>query len=293
MALSRNTVKRYLERAAPVRVESGARGRPVFEKVRGRLQELLEASPQWTGGKQRLTATRLHSVLVSEGLTVGITTVKEAVVEWKRRRREVFVPLIYLAGDLAEVDFFEVLIDLRGEREKAWVFVMRLMHSGRDFAWLYLRKPLRNGMVAGGGSAMHGADTSTERQPTMINEYIRYRIDSARAADFSRRTRQPHSSCAHRSTAAATSPTLYRSAQALHPSHPMDAAGQRAQRMAQLVTHVLRPVNGRYMRRSDDSLAAASQLDRVRGRVPLGRCWCDVQDQQRSGIEDNHVLDAL
>jgi transposase len=140
MELSRNTVRRYLERSAPVRIESGARARPVFEKVRGRLQELLAESPQWTGGKQRLTATRLHTMLASEGLTVGITTVKEAVVEWKRRRREVFVPLIYPAGDLAEVDFFEVLIDLSGKREKAWMFVMRLMHSGRDFAWLYLRQ---------------------------------------------------------------------------------------------------------------------------------------------------------
>jgi transposase len=62
------------------------------------------------------------------------------VVEWKRRRREVFVPLVYPAGDLAEVDFFEVLLDLGGERQKAWMFVMRLMHSGRDFACLYVRQ---------------------------------------------------------------------------------------------------------------------------------------------------------
>jgi hypothetical protein len=67
-------------------------------------------------------------------------TVKDAVAEWKRRRREVFVPLIYPAGDLAEVDFFEVLVDLAGTRIKAWMFVMRLMHSSRDFACLYLRQ---------------------------------------------------------------------------------------------------------------------------------------------------------
>ena len=63
-------------------------------------------------GKQRLTATRLHEMLVAEGLTVGVTTVKAMVVEWKRRRREVFVPLVYHPGDLAEVDFFEVLVDV-------------------------------------------------------------------------------------------------------------------------------------------------------------------------------------
>jgi transposase len=52
----------------------------------------------------------------------------------------VFVPLTYRAGDLAEVDFFEVLVDVNGTRRKAWLFPMRLMHSGRDFAWIYERQ---------------------------------------------------------------------------------------------------------------------------------------------------------
>jgi Integrase core domain/Mu transposase, C-terminal domain len=66
--------------------------------------------------------------------------VKEAVAERKRQRREVFVPLTYRPGDLAEVDFFEVLVDLDGTRRKAWLFLMRLMYSGRDFAWIYERQ---------------------------------------------------------------------------------------------------------------------------------------------------------
>src|SRR4029079_12054383 len=37
-------------------------------------------------------------------------------------------------------DFFEVLIDLAGTRRKAWLFLMRLMYSGRDFAWIYDRQ---------------------------------------------------------------------------------------------------------------------------------------------------------
>jgi hypothetical protein len=36
-----------------------------------------------------------------------------------RQRREVFVPLTYRPGDLAEVDFFEVLVDVGGTRRKA------------------------------------------------------------------------------------------------------------------------------------------------------------------------------
>jgi transposase len=112
----------------------------VWEVVGKRVETLLAESKQWTGGKQQLTATRLHGLLVAEGLAVGVTVVKAAVAEWKRARREVFVPLTYRPGDLAEVDFFEVLVDVNGTRRKAWLFLMRLMYSGRDFAWIYERQ---------------------------------------------------------------------------------------------------------------------------------------------------------
>jgi hypothetical protein len=72
--------------AAPVRVEHAPRGRPVWEKVGARIEALLSESPRWTGGKQRLTATRLHQMLVGEGLEVGVTTVKAHGLEkpWGR-----------------------------------------------------------------------------------------------------------------------------------------------------------------------------------------------------------------
>ena len=40
----------------------------------------------------------------------------------------------------AQVDFFEVSVELAGERRRAWLFLMRLMHSGRDFVRLYERQ---------------------------------------------------------------------------------------------------------------------------------------------------------
>jgi transposase len=140
LGLSRLTVKKYLQEAAPVRREARPRARPVWETVRARMEGLLRESAGWTGGKQQLTATRLHELLVAEGHRVGVTLVKAAVAEWRRQRREVFVPLTYRPGDLAEVDFFEVLVDLDGVRRKAWLFLMRLMYSGRDFAWIYERQ---------------------------------------------------------------------------------------------------------------------------------------------------------
>ena len=141
LGLARVTVRKYVDQAAPVRkLEAGPRPRPVWDVVAGRVEALLAESVRWTGGKQRLTATRLHELLLTEGHRVGVTLVKEAVAEWKRQRREVFVPLTYRPGDLAEVDFFEVLVDVDGTRRKAWLFLMRLMYSGRDFAWIYERQ---------------------------------------------------------------------------------------------------------------------------------------------------------
>ena len=110
------------------------------ERVAARALELLRESARWTAGKQRLTAARLHQLLLQEGLVVGYSVVKQLVREWRRERQEVFVPLVYRPGDLAEVDFFEVLVDIAGERRKAHMFLLRLMHSGRDFAWLYPRQ---------------------------------------------------------------------------------------------------------------------------------------------------------
>src|SRR3989440_121920 len=140
LGIARVTVRKYLEHTAPGRTETTARPRPVWDAVAARVQGVLADSVRWTAGKQRLTATRLHALQVAEGARVGVTVVKEAVAEWKRQRREVFVPLTYRPGDLAEVDFFEVFVDVDGTRRKAWLFLMRLMYSGRDFAWIYERQ---------------------------------------------------------------------------------------------------------------------------------------------------------
>jgi transposase len=137
LGIARNTVKRYLDDETPIgQRRSTTRSRPVRDAVAGRVAALLADSANWTAGKQRLTATRLHAMLRAEGLGVGATLVKELVHEWRRERQEVFVPLTYRPGELAEVDFFEVVAEVGGERRKSYLFVMRLMFSG----WLYDRQ---------------------------------------------------------------------------------------------------------------------------------------------------------
>ena len=73
------TVGKYMAQAAPVRkAEARPRPRPVWDKVGARVQALLTESAQWTGGKQRLTATRLHALLMAEGHAVGVTPLEPA-----------------------------------------------------------------------------------------------------------------------------------------------------------------------------------------------------------------------
>ena len=84
MGLSRNTVKKYLRAEAPAR--RAARPRPVLDRVRARLEELLRGA---TAGPP--SATRLHRQLTAEGHAVGPTLVRGFL----RQRRPPRVP----AGD--------------------------------------------------------------------------------------------------------------------------------------------------------------------------------------------------
>jgi len=139
MGLSRNTVSKYLKVPEPKRIVSQPKPSPVMEMVAPRIEELLEEWRGRTTPKQRITGTRIHHQLVEEGYEVGITTVRDYLRERKRKRAEVFVPLVHRPGEEAQVDFFEVSVEEDGEIRKAWKFVMRLMYSGRDFVRLYER----------------------------------------------------------------------------------------------------------------------------------------------------------
>lgn len=139
LRISRNTVKKYLEESEPRRREASSRPHPVRGQVESRAAELL-SDPRLTGGKQRWTAPRLREVLDDEGLHASERTIRRCMSEWRRRRAEVFVPLTYVPGDLAEVDFFEVLVGPPESRRKAVMFLMREMSGSVDFACLYDRQ---------------------------------------------------------------------------------------------------------------------------------------------------------
>ena len=111
----------------------------MLEEVRGRIDEILQEWSTRTTDKQRITGTLVHAQLLREGYQVGSTTVRAYLAEQRRQRQEVYVPLVWRPAEAAQVDFFEVTVEVGGERQKAWLFVLHLMYSGRDSAWLYER----------------------------------------------------------------------------------------------------------------------------------------------------------
>jgi transposase len=139
LGVSRNTVAKYVEVAEPVRAPYPARRKPVADLVRPRLDALMDEWQARTTAKQRITSERLLRQLREEGFHVGRTTVSDYLRERRRLAAEVYVPLLYRPGEVAQVDFFEVEVEEAGSRRRVWKFLMRLMWSGYDFAWLYDR----------------------------------------------------------------------------------------------------------------------------------------------------------
>lgn len=138
LGLSRNTIRRYVRaNAVPVpKPASPPRAAPTRELVSEAAAAIWAARRTFTAGKQKLTATRLWELLRENGHEVSARTVRRLVASFRSAEREVTVPLTYQPGELAQVDFFEVWVELAGVRQKAWLFLMRLMHSGRDFTML-------------------------------------------------------------------------------------------------------------------------------------------------------------
>lgn len=160
--ISRNTVHRYLrddvvagtrakgdappspDRPEQVEAEDTATADPGREtppspsrreQVASKILELLNKH-KWTP-KQRPTSRRVAELLHAQGTVASSRTIRRILSEEKRKKQEVFVPLIYMPGDLAEVDFFEVQVTIAGNTIKAFLFVLRSMASGRDFARIY------------------------------------------------------------------------------------------------------------------------------------------------------------
>lgn len=142
LELSRNAVKRYLRGATPgeYRMEK-PRQRLVRESIDERVRELLKAEQdKSTPRKQRLSATRIHRILVAEGKEASERTVREAVAATRLELRDplqhAFLPLQYDPGEDGQVDFMEAKVDdVHEGRRTANVLIVRLCCSRRRYRY--------------------------------------------------------------------------------------------------------------------------------------------------------------
>lgn len=120
------------------------RGRPKTALVHSFIDRILEddcSAPR----KQRHTAHRIHQRILEElpQVTIAERTVRQYVQLRKQQmgwdEREVAVPQEYHWGGEAQVDWYEAVAQIGGERQKVQVFTMRSMASGAAFHRAYPR----------------------------------------------------------------------------------------------------------------------------------------------------------
>lgn len=142
LGLSRNAVKRYLRGATPGEYHlEKPRPRLVRERIDARVRELLKSEQEKsTPRKQRLSATRIHRILLAEGKAASERTVRDAVAAARLELRDplqhAFLPLQYDPGIDGQVDFMEAKVDdVHDGRITSNVLIVRLCYSRRRFRY--------------------------------------------------------------------------------------------------------------------------------------------------------------
>jgi len=127
------TLKKILEHPEPPGYRiSIPRPKSKIGPFLGRIQQILDGD-RHTHWKQRHTAKRIFQRLRDEeGYTGSYTTVKKEVRALKKKKQEVFIPLIHRPGE-AQVDFGYALACIAGVLRKIAFFVMCLPYSDAMF----------------------------------------------------------------------------------------------------------------------------------------------------------------
>ena len=140
----RRMVRQAIESALPPERKRPERERPVFDAVREFIDNVL-AEDRRAPRKQRHTAHRIFERLRAELPEVEVA--ERTVRCYVRERRESFglvprqvmIPQVYEWGVEAQVDWYEAVIELDGERKTLQFFCLRSMASGLSFHRAYVR----------------------------------------------------------------------------------------------------------------------------------------------------------
>ncbi len=142
---SRKTVRKAMAQGVPPGYRRKTpRSRPVLEPVQSIIEAWLEADRRCPR-KQRHTAQRVFERLRGEhGFTGSYSPVQRFVAAWKRRQgllaAEVFVPLVFAAGEEAQVDWGEATVRIGGQERVLQFFCVRMAFSRATFVRAYERQ---------------------------------------------------------------------------------------------------------------------------------------------------------
>lgn len=140
----RRLVREAIGTAIPTERAVPPRPRPAIDPVAEVIDQILAADRQ-APRKQRHTAHRIWTRLQQEHPEhpVAESTVREYVRARKQAlgllARETFIPQSYAWGSEAQVDWYEAVAELNGERHILQVFTLRSMASGAAFHRAYFR----------------------------------------------------------------------------------------------------------------------------------------------------------
>jgi transposase len=142
LGFSRNTVSRLLKTQAGEKRQyqlKQAKPKPTLGQYEHWIAEVLAADEQ-APRKQRHTARRIYERLKTEfGYTGSERGIRGLVAQLKKKQPEVFLPLAFQPGEMAQVDWAEVTVNLGGQRRKFQLFCMVLNHSGALYCQAFER----------------------------------------------------------------------------------------------------------------------------------------------------------
>jgi transposase len=162
--LSRNTVDKYVRAAVAAGVGQGG-GPPEEAVLAGLVQqtqpgptsgvaiaplaEMLETHREriavWLG-QERLQVTRVHELLLQQGVTVSYTTLRRFVrhAGLAKAARSTVRMAEWPPGEVAEMDFgrLGLLTEASGKRRAVWALVIVLPYSRHSFVWPLYRQTL-------------------------------------------------------------------------------------------------------------------------------------------------------
>lgn len=142
LGINRRTVSKFL-RMAPDEVHQYHLQK---EKPRPVLGEYLSVIHHWLAldaeapRKQRHSAQRIYERLrEEEGYLGSYSAVRDYLQQVRKKPKEVFLPLAFAPGEMAQVDWAEVTIQLAGVPTVVYLFALTLNYSGAVYFEAFTR----------------------------------------------------------------------------------------------------------------------------------------------------------